>query len=180
MLKRTMIVTAIGSAAAAALLTLAFLKSGSALLESLAITAGTICYHLAMRLSVGCAVDGRFHNHMDYTRPWFREKKWEKPLYERLRVKGWKDRMPTYNPGTFDPREHTGEELVMAMCQAEVVHEIIAPLSFLPLFTVRWLGAVEAFLITSVLAAAFDMMFAVMQRYNRPRILRILKKQGRL
>lgn len=180
MLQKTMIITAIGSAAAAAFLTSAFLKTGSALLESLAITAGTLCYHLVMRLLVGYSIDGRFHNHMDYTQDWFREKPWEKRLYEILRVKGWKDRMPTYNPGTFNSQAHTGEELVMAMCQAEVVHEIIVPLSFLPLFTVRWLGAVEAFLITSILAAAFDLMFVIMQRYNRPRILRILKKKGEL
>ena len=44
------------------------------------------------------------------------------------------------------------------------------------LFSLLW-GAFPVFLITSLLAAAFDSCFAVMQRYNRPRLVRILEKK---
>jgi hypothetical protein len=44
-------------------------------------------------------------------------------------------------------------------------------LSFLPSLAGIRFGAYPVFIITSVLAVAFDMMFVIMQKYNRPRIL---------
>lgn len=38
--------------------------------------------------------------------------------------------MPTYRPDWFDPRLHSWKEIAQTMCQSEVVHEIIAVLSF--------------------------------------------------
>ena len=39
---------------------------------SLAITFGTMFYHLAMRLIVGLSIDARLHNHVDYRKSGFR------------------------------------------------------------------------------------------------------------
>ena len=58
---------------------------------SMAITFGTISYHFLMRLAVGYVVNGIFHNRFNYKRKWFQEKKFEKHLYELLRVKKWKE-----------------------------------------------------------------------------------------
>jgi glycosyl-4,4'-diaponeurosporenoate acyltransferase len=44
------------------------------------------------------------------------------------------------------------------------------------LFTVPAFGAFWVFLITSVLSALMDLLFAIMQRYNRPRILKLCRK----
>ena len=90
--------------------------------------------------------------------------------------------MPTYDPQLFDPKIHTWEEIIQAMCQAELVHETIAVLSFLPFLAGIRFGAYAVFIITSVLSALLDLSFAVMQRYNRPRVLVILerKQKGRL
>ena len=63
------------------------------------------------------------------------------------------------------------------MCGAEIVHEIIMVLSFLPLLAIPVFGAFPVFLITSVLAALFDGVFVMAQRYNRPRLVRILEKK---
>ena len=84
--------------------------------------------------------------------------------------------MPTYDADTFSFELHSMEEIIMAMCQSEVVHEVIAVMSFVPLTFAIWFGTFGVFLITSVLAAGFDMMFVVMQRYNRPRLERLLNK----
>ena len=63
------------------------------------------------------------------------------------------------------------------MCQAETVHTIIAVLSFVPLlFSLRW-GAFAVFLITSLLSASFDLLFVIMQRFNRPRVLRMVQRE---
>ena len=64
---------------------------------------------------------------------------------------------------------HTWDEIAQAMCQAELVHETIVVLSFLPVAASVWFGAAAVFLVTSLAAAAFDLMFVMMQRYNRGR-----------
>lgn len=85
--------------------------------------------------------------------------------------------MPTYEPANFDLRIHTPEEIAGAMCQAELSHEVIVIFSFLPLLTVPAFGAFWVFLITSVLSAMMDLSFAIMQRYNRPRIMKLCKRR---
>lgn len=43
------------------------------------------------------------------------------------------------------------------------------------LFTI-WFGSLEVFIITSCLSALFDSIFVIMQRFNRPRLMRLVKK----
>lgn len=145
-------------------------------LTPLAITAGTFSYHLLMRFAVGFAFDAVLHNHVDYRHGWFRMRPFEAALYERLQVGRWKSGLPTYDPDAFDRHHHSWEEIAQAMCQAELVHEVIATLSFLPVVASVWLGEPVVFAVTSVLAAAFDLLFVVIQRYNRPRVLRIVER----
>ena len=143
---------------------------------AIAITCGTTCYHFAMRLFVGLGLNRIMQNHADYTHAWFRLRKWESSLYRMLRVRKWKGKFPTYDPDLFDQRLHSLDEIAQAMCQAEIVHEIIAVLSFLPLAAVAAFGALPVFLITSILSACFDLCFVIMQRYNRPRVIKLMQK----
>ena len=85
--------------------------------------------------------------------------------------------MPTYDPKVFDSKLHTWDEIAQAMCQAELVHEVIVLLSFLPLFAAIPFGAFPVFLITSLISALYDLSFVIMQRYNRPRVVRIFEKR---
>ena len=153
-------------------------KSAAAL--SIAISCGTTAYHFCMRLLVGTVYDLAFHNNIDHRRKWFAPRKWEAPLYRAIKVKKWKGRMPSYAPENFDPERHSLEEIAGAMCQAELVHETIAVLSLLPIAAVPFWGEFAVFFVTSLGAAAFDMAFAVMQRYNRPRIIRLADRKRRL
>lgn len=84
--------------------------------------------------------------------------------------------MPTFVPELFDTKKHSLDEIAQAMCQAELVHETIIILSFAPILLTIWFGDFWIFLITSVLAALFDLCFVIMQRYNRPRIVKLIKK----
>ena len=145
----------------------------------LAITFGTTAYHLVMRLMVGSAVNLLLHNHVDYRRRWFRVGMAEQRLYKKLRVKQWKGKMATYDPSCFDSKLHSWDEIAQAMCQAELVHEVIIVFSFLPVFEAIPFGALPVFVITSVLAACLDAMFVVIQRYNRPRIIKLIEHSGR-
>ncbi len=145
------------------------------ILLTLAITFGTITYHFAMRLFVALVYNSTMHNKADYKKRWYQVGKREKRLYEKLRVKSWKNTMPTYDADIFNPRLRTWEQIAQATCQAELVHETIAVLSFLPIMAGIWFGAYPVFIITSVLSAMFDMTFVIIQRYNRQRIVRLIK-----
>lgn len=142
-----------------------------------AVTFGTITYHLGIRLLVGLFYSTVMKNQADYNRKWFQIRSWEKKLYQYLKVKNWKDKMPTYNPEDFSVKNHSLHEIAQIMCQSELVHETNMVLSFFPLLAVRWFGAFYVFLLTSIGGALFDGLFVVMQRYNRMRILRILSKK---
>lgn len=144
-------------------------------LLSVAISTGTVFYHFAMRLAVGGIVP-KMLSHPRHHK-WFAQRSFEPKLYKALRVKHWKDRMPTYNPASFSLRENTLDQIIHNCCVSEAVHEVIVLLSFVPLLFTVWWGAFPVFFITSVLAAAIDCCFAIMQRYNRPRLVRILAKK---
>ena len=159
------------------LFTIIYQYSSNTVIMSMAITFGTISYHFVMRLAVGYIINGIFHNNFDYNKKWFQEKKFEKHLYKVLKVKKWKDKMPTFAPDMLDLKTHTLEEIAGAMCQSEVVHSVIALLCFVPIFAALIWGTFWVFFITSVLSACVEIMFVIMQRYNRPRIIKIIKRK---
>lgn len=144
---------------------------------TLSITFGTLAYHIVMRIIVAAAFDRFMNNRADYHKAWYQVKPREEKLYHILRVKQWKKYMPTYNRSTFDPRLHSWDEIAQATCQAELVHETNIVLSFLPILASIRFGALSAFVITSVLSAALDMSFVILQRYNRPRVIRCIENQ---
>ena len=166
------------SLAATVILAISYKVTSSGILLPLAITSGTIAYHFVMRLMVGLAFHATMRNKADYRKRWYQVSKREMAVYEKLKVKQWKRRMPTYDPALFDPRLHTWEEIVQAMCQAELVHETIAVLSFLPILAGVWFGEYPVFIVTSVLSAACDMVFVIMQRYNRQRVTKLLNRKS--
>ena len=166
------------SLATTVILAISYKVTSSGILLPLAITSGTIAYHFVMRLMVGLAFHATMRNKADYRKRWYQVSKREMAVYEKLKVKQWKRRMPTYDPALFDPRLHTWEEIVQAMCQAELVHETIAVLSFLPILAGIWFGEYPVFIVTSVLSAACDMVFVIMQRYNRQRVTKLLNRKS--
>lgn len=149
------------------------------LLYTAAITLGTVFYHFAMRLTVGFVVNARFHNRMDDTKKWFQERGFEAKLYAAIRVKKWKRYLPSFRPEDFSLGPHTAKEVMQTSCQAEIVHEIIMALSFIPVIFSIWVGSAGIFLITSWAAFLIDGVFVVSQRYNRPRLRRLIENTPR-
>lgn len=169
-----------GAAAVSLLITVLFAALyflGSRWALSLAITFGTCFYHFAMRLLVGQIIHRKMQNKADYRKTWYQLLPFENKFCRILKVKQWKGKMPTYDPDVFNPRMHSWEEIVQAMCQAEIVHEVIVVLSFLPLLAAIPFGAFSVFFITSLLAALYDLSFVIMQRFNRPRIIKFIEKE---
>jgi hypothetical protein len=142
---------------------------------------GTTAYHFVMRLAVGGSVAALFPKEVNCENFWFRERKFERKLYAFLRVKKWKGKKPTYNPDDFSLKKHTYSEVIRSMCVAEVGHEIIIVLSFVPLLfsffgNQFWLNF-SIMAATSLIAAAVESQFVIMQRFNRPRMIRLQKRE---
>ncbi|MBQ8428100.1 MAG: hypothetical protein IJX18_02470 [Clostridia bacterium] len=142
------------------------------------LTATVIFYHFVMRLFVGYVVEKAFFSRLKADAWWFREKPCEQKIYRALRLRKWKGNLPTYSPEKFDFRTLSIKQLIANTLQAEAVHETIAALSFLPLglYFITW-DAVDfwVYLLTSLVAAAVDTLFVLLQRYNRFRLLRLQK-----
>lgn len=157
-----------------------FILTRHAAIEAVTITLGVALYHFVMRLAVGTAVHCMMKNKADHTRAWFREKRFEGRLYQCLRVRKWKKYLPTYSPKAFDTSQKTVKELIGATCQAEIVHEIIMVFSLLPIAFIPLLGGAAAMIVTSVLSMLFDSLFVMLQRYNRPRLVRVMARFSKL
>ena len=88
--------------------------------------------------------------------------------------------MITAKPEQFDIRHISMEMLLHNVAQAELVHRIIMVLSFVPLILIIPYGVPLVFILTSVFACLIDLQFVMMQRYNRPRIIRLMERQNRV
>ena len=148
-------------------------------LLSCAITCGTIAFHILLRLFAPVIVAAVFRMRYNVHHWWFRTRAWEMRLYDRIGVQQWKSRVPTWDPEQFSLEKHSLHQIALNMCHAEIVHEFIVVLSFSSLLLAIPFGAFPVFLITAVLAAAFDSMFIMVQRHNRPRIVMILDLRAR-
>ena len=166
---------AIATAATVVLFALRGAYPDRAVFLPLAVTALTFAYHLDMRLLVGVLIlplTPRF----DPRARWFRPRAGELRLYRFLRVRFWRSRVPTFRPALFDPAQRSWAEIARNMCCAEVVHTVIAVLSYVPLLFIIPFGEPVVFLVTSVLSSLLDVGFIMVQRTNRPALLRLLDR----
>ena len=141
---------------------------------SLFVTFLTFAYHFVMRLIVGffaIRLPQKAYNCENF---WFRQKKAERKIYGFLKVKKWKKLVPTYDSEAFSIEKRSLEEISVSMCAAEITHEIIALLSFAPILFSLKFGEPAVFIITSFIAAGVDVVFVIVQRFNRPRIMRLI------
>ena len=138
------------------------------------VSAFTVVYHFKMRLLMG---EWTLRRSITYTHPWFRPRKFEKKLYKLLRVRDWRGKVLTYDPSAFDVKIHTYEEIANAMSKAECDHWIneLISLSTL-LFGLIW-GETWVFALTAIAAMIFDAQFILVQRYNRPTVIRLINRQ---
>lgn len=142
------------------------------------ITAFTITYHFWGRIILG-NVSKLFRKYINYQQWWFKEKKFEKKLYEILKVKKWKSKALTYNPEQFDLKQNSLEQIVNTMTKSEVDHWINEVISITTMFFGLIWGETWIFVLTAIAAMIFDGQFIVIQRYNRPRVIKTLEKESK-
>lgn len=148
-------------------------------LLALAITLLIVVYQLGMRLFVGNVIEQWFPKQFNVQQGWFKVQPGEMRLYQWLRVKQWKKHLPTYEPEKYDVRKHSIAEIIQTMCCAELDHEIMLVLSYLPVILIYWFGDPVVFAITSVSASLVELPFIVLQRFNRVRLVRIWERKGK-
>lgn len=173
--KAMKMITAI-SAIGAILNILLYLVIGTGIWLSLAITFGTIFYHFIMRLFVGISFNKWLRSLLNYKSKWFSEWRYEADFYRRIKIRKWKNKLPTYYPENFSMKRHSIDEMIQTMCIAELGHETMIVLSYLPLFLSAWFGMFYIFLLTSILAGLADSIFVFVQRYNRNRLVKIAER----
>ena len=140
------------------------------------ITAFTIMYHFWVRIIMG-NVSKLFKDKINYKQKWFKEHGFEKYLYKLLRVKKWKDKALTYNPGDFDVNNRPLVDICNTMAKSEVDHWINECISVSTMFFGLIWGHPYLFIISAIAAMIFDSQFIIIQRYNRPRIVKLLERQ---
>ncbi len=133
-----------------------------------------ILYHFGLRILFG-EITKRIK--IDYNHPFYRQKSFEKKLYKLLYVRKWKDKVLTFEPEMYDFKNRTLPQLATTMAKSELDHwinEIISVGSIF--FSLIW-GVFPVFLITALAAMIFDAQFIVVQRYNRPIVLRLMARK---
>ena len=117
-----------------------------------------ILYHFGLRIFMG-----------EITKLFF-----EPSLYKMLHVRKWKDKVLTFDPESFNFRTRTLSQLATTMAKSELDHWINEIISLTSIFFCFLWGYPLIFVGTAVLAMLFDAQFIVVQRYNRPIVLKLM------
>lgn len=140
------------------------------------ITAFTIMYHFWVRIIMGNFTK-LFKKYINYKQWLFKERKFEKNLYKKLKVKEWKGNALTYNPETFSLKKYSLKDIANTMAKSEVDHWINEAISISTIFFSLIWGQFWIFFISAIFAMLFDSQFIIIQRYNRPRIVKLMEKK---
>lgn len=133
-----------------------------------------ILYHFGLRIYMG-TVTKKWN--ITYNHPWFKQRSFEKKLYKLLRVRKWKDKVLTFEPEMYNFQSRTLSQLATTMAKSETDHWINEIISVISTFFLFIWGCPAAFIISAVAAMIFDAQFIIVQRYNRPIVLRLSKRQ---
>ncbi|MBE6677829.1 MAG: hypothetical protein E7597_03440 [Ruminococcaceae bacterium] len=133
----------------------------------------TVLYHFGLRIFMG-EVTKRFD--FDYNHPWFKERTFEKKLYKWLRVRKWKDKVLTFDTEAYNFKNRSLDQLATTMTKSETDHWINEIISVTSIFLALVFGYWQAFIVSAVVAMIFDAQFIVVQRYNRPIVLRLMDR----
>lgn len=133
-----------------------------------------IHYQFTLRILFGKITE---HIKFNYRHYFFTRKKFESKLYKILNVRKWKDKVLTFDPDAYDFKNRSLHELASTMAKSETDHWINVMISIGGVFFSLIWGLFPVFLVTAVMAILFDAQFIVVQRYNRPIVLRLMERK---
>ena len=117
-------------------------------------------------------------------RGWFRPFGFEKNglLYEKLHIRFWQAKVPDVSrmlPFMMPPKSLSGDYkkrlpvMIHETCVAELTHIVVSILGLPCLWIWRGIGGVA---VTAVFVLILNVPYILIQRYNRPRLIRLQKK----
>lgn len=142
---------------------------------------------LVLSLAISLITEKLPEHFYSYKKKIYQVRKWENngKFYERVfLVKKWKDKLPEFSDfiRTLFSKRHiqstNNNYLKMFLaesCKAEFTHWAIICSSFLFIFWTDLLGTAKIV----VVAVFLNLPYIIIQRYNRPRIIRLLEKFSR-
>ena len=133
-----------------------------------------ILYHFGLRILMGNVT--KFFG-VSREMSIFRQRSFEKKIFKLLRIREWKDKVLTFDPASFDFKNRTLSQLADTMARSELDHWINEIISVVSIFFFLIWGCFPAFFITAVAAMIFDAQFILVQRYNRPIVLRLMERR---
>ena len=139
-----------------------------------AVVSFMILYHFGLRILMG-EITKRFK--INFRHPFYKERRFEKRLYKLLKVRKWKDKVLTFEPEKYNFKTRTLDELATTMAKSELDHWINEIISIISIFFTFIWGCAPAFLISAIAAMLFDAQFIVVQRYNRPIVIRLSERK---
>lgn len=103
-------------------------------------------------------------------------------IYHKIRIMQWKTKLPDasliiskFLPAFLPAKRLENQKkipvLIKETCVAEVTHSVAAILGFIPIFI--W-GGVGSWL-SAILFFVYNLPYVLMQRFNRPRLIRVQK-----
>lgn len=153
-----------------------YINVGAVYICYAAIVFGSVAAHFLIMYISAPIVFLVFQKKYKYDSFWFRQKGFEKKLYKSLRVKEWKTKLPAYNSKEYSLQCNDMETIIYNMCHAEVVHEVIMLASYLPVLFGKIFSNYWLIIALSFVFSCTHLSFVIIQRYNRPRIIRIYEK----
>jgi len=117
----------------------------------------------------------------------FKERRFESSFYRKIKVVKWKDKLPDAGKLIHFQRDSLPEDIdqdyinrfITECCIAELGHLSVGILGFSSLFFVflirvqSRLEHLGVFLILAIMDLLIQMLFIIVQRYNRPRLIKL-------
>ncbi|MCH5205597.1 MAG: hypothetical protein J1F09_01505 [Oscillospiraceae bacterium] len=175
--KQTMYIVAAASLALMFVFLGLFVKEKTDAFLVIGVLAMIVSYHIIVRLVIEMACEAAMKNGVDPSAEWYETSDAEQSFYKAVGMRRIKSRLPKLDETDFTLRKQSVEDIIDATCRVEVRHEVNMIASFLVMFATIFFGNVWLYLLTSLAAALFDFSFVAVQRYNRPRLVRVAKKQ---
>lgn len=104
-------------------------------------------------------------------------------LYEDMGIKKWQKKLPDMSrilPFMMPPKNLIGEYqerlpiMILETCKAELTHSLLCIVGLPTLWILPGVGGVTVY---ALYVVVFNLPYILIQRYNRPRLIRLYEKQ---
>lgn len=102
---------------------------------------------------------------------WFKQSKFDKWFYKKIKIREWKNKVPSYDDSLFSLKMRSKEQIIKGMIQSGNVHLFLIFLSFVPIILGKYFSHYTEMIIMAVIFSIVHIPFVVIQRFNIPRVV---------